>query len=841
MRRICYLAMLLTLATIVGCQKNDELYNVQNNVGKTFYASTENGVDTRTALDNKNNVIWSEGDQISVFSGNTINNAFILNEGAGTTYGKFTESLLSAGTESNGSIISLSANVAYYPYDNNVTVIENDGSYIFNATFPAIQTFSESGNFGNGASPMVAVTSSLLDANLKFKNVGAIFRLLLTGEAKITKVVFSADANLAGECNITASNSSSPTVDVIEGSNSITLDCGNGVQLSSDPTNFIVAMLPFENVTSGITITIFDNVGKKMVYTHKADEPITIERSKAYSTAEVTYSGNENALPLTAQEALDNATNGTIIQLEPGVNYGTLVFRQNAFKKVVDITNAGGDAAGNEKYSKYENITILGAPGATVDQIDFEVGWIDNSGASYIDIKNLTVKNVTFSGEKTAFNMEGKKGSALGIDGLTIENCTMNDANGNDRFVFQQISGYKELIDKSTGEYVMTAGIKNLTIKGCEVTGAYMVIESRTMQNLKIQNNVFKNIKARDMLITSDTTNYPDETYTGEITITGNTSIEGEERFIRASLNNSDAIVVITGNTIIDYKGQDPDYIKVSDGNNVTIENNTCSYTVSTVDKLKSVLSNAVDNVIIKLAGVNFGNVDLYNSTNNGHRYNYANYEAKNVKIVGENGATFSKLRLGENDFQPTMTGWTFENITFIGEGLQISMNNENVLVDNCKFNNSELLNTGTDTYKATNFTVKECSFDGSRPDNRKTQMVLQNNNGVKIYGCTFKNSEYSAINMTKIYGTVEIADNIINHTADRPFRFVVAATGATLNISDNTVISDGDSDGELMKVTADSGITVAESNITLSGNSWNGKSDAEVSSGIVGSAYIVK
>lgn len=814
MRRICYLAMVLTLATIVGCKKNDELLNVQNNKGKTFYATLENGVDSRTALDNKNNVIWSEGDQISVFSGNTINNAFILNEGAGTTYGKFTESLLSAGTESNGSIISLSANVAYYPYDNNVTVIENNGSYTFNATFPAIQTFSESGNFGNGASPMVAVTSSLLDANLKFKNVGAIFRLLLTGEAKITKVVFSADANLAGECNITASNSSSPTVDVIEGSNSITLDCGNGVQLSSDPTNFIVAMLPFENVTSGITITIFDNVGKKMVYTHKADEPIIIERSKAYSTAEVTYSGNENALPLTAQEALDNATNGTIIQLEPGVNYGTLVFRQNAFKKVVDITNAGGDAAGNEKYSKYENITILGAPGATVDQIDFEVGWIDNSGASYIDIKNLTVKNVTFSGEKTAFNMEGNKGSALGIDGLTIENCTMNDANGNDRFVFQQISGYKELIDKSTGEYVMTAGIKNLTIKGCEVTGAYMVIESRAMENLKIQNNVFKNIKARDMLITSDTTNYPDNTYTGEITITGNTSIEGEERFIRASLNNSDAIVVITGNTIIDYKGQDPDYIKVSDGNNVTIENNTCSYTVSTNEALEAALKTATDGTIITLASGTYAPIAFTSP---------ANYKAKNITIIGQdntvlNGFTISHWN-AENNI--VINGLTFKNIIF-SDGILLSTKvMDNITIDGCDFINDACIKQNDRSEQLTNLVVKNCTFTGDNTKSHlKTALMLENTNNLTVTNCTFTNIDYNVL-QGYLTGTVSFDRNIINGTGDRVFRFV-NSLNVDITISNNMITSGGDDGGELAKATD-------PIEITLTNNTWNGKTDAEV------------
>ena len=151
----------------------------------------------------------------------------------------------------------------------------------------------------------------------------------------------------------------------------------------------------------------------------------------------------------------------------------------------------------------------------------------------------------------------------------------MKDTNGTHRFVFQQITGYKELTDKTTSEYVMTAGIKNLSITGCEVEDAYMVIESRAMENLTITDNIFKNIKARDMLITSDTTNYPQITYTGTVTITGNKSDGGEERFVRAS-GIGNATLIITGNTITNYKGGDLDYIKVSGATGATaIENNT--------------------------------------------------------------------------------------------------------------------------------------------------------------------------------------------------------------------------------------------------------------------------
>ncbi|MBR2460458.1 MAG: hypothetical protein IKB34_04435, partial [Clostridia bacterium] len=313
----------------------------------------------------------------------------------------------------------------------------------------------------------------------------------------------------------------------------------------------------------------------------------------------------------------------------------------------------------------------------------------------------------------------------------------------------------------------------------------------------------------------------------------------GEERFVRMN-GSGDANVIIKDNVITDYLGADDDYIKVT-LNNVApvIENNTMTraYRASNADELKVALTSAADGENIYLAAADFGGVGLYNTTNNGHRYEYANYQTKNINIIGQNGTTFSNLRLGENDTADVvMTGWTFKNIGFTGDGLIISMNNKDVTVENCRFTNTELMNTGTSAYQAVNFTVKNCIFDGSHAT-RKTQLALQNNDGVTITGCTFNNAAYNAMNITEIHGNVTIDGNTINGTANRPFRFVIADPSATLIIKNNTVVSGGNSEGQLVK--ADGTVTVG--NITLDGNTWNGKSDSDVTAGMVGSDYIVK
>lgn len=881
MRKVYYLTMALTLATMAGCQEDEQFVNVQSSSNQTFYATFENGADTRTALDVSNNVIWSEGDQISVFGGTTANNAFILNEGANTNYGTFRVNSLVAGTESSGSTSALSANVAYYPYDSNVTVSESNGSYTFNATFPAEQTYSESGTFGNGASPMVAVTSSTLDADLKFKNVGAIFRLQLKGNATITHIVFSAEANLAGKVAITASNTSLPTVNVTEGTNTIVLDCGeNGVQLSDELTNFVVAMLPVETL-GDLTITIYDNAGKKMVSTWNNHS--TIERSKAYTTDEITYNGNEDAnTQLSVQAALDAATDNTTIQLEPDVNYGVLYIRQNTNSSIVDITDIGGDAVGNEKYRKIENLTIKGAPGAVVDQILFQAStWLDTERyASYLDIKNLTVEGVTFSGEATAFNLDASKGTVLGIDGLTIKNCTMNDATGSNRFVFQQIGGYKELTDKSTQKVVMTTGIKNLSITGCQVDGVSQLIEAREMENLSITDNTIKNTTKHAILLAH---NSGAVNYSGDITITDNTIDGIGDRFLRMA-GAGDAQIVINNNTITNFKGEDADYIKVeglTTNGSIDTKNNTLE--VATTKALQAALDFATEGTTINLVpGVEYdvvymgrptknNDTEMYCSTDNFTTKNAALFKAhiaetgyhytpqytttiKDLTVNGANGATIAGLEAisgnvhqnaydlildRENNYllDLHLNNIKFLDVDFVGN-IDINTNSsaekksvyDGITFEGCSFTTGGTADENGPAIRyyseANDGNIKNIKVDDCTFTNCFQGVYVHHVNGITVTDSHFDTTGHNAIAIQSHddgdavnLKNVVITDNTFNNISDRVIRFNLVGADSNITIQRNTATNSGDEDGEVMKATSiEQGITT-----NISNNNWNG------------------
>ena len=89
MRKFYFIALAFIVAAMTGCQEKDEFMDLNNGSINTFYATFENGAGTRSALDENNNVIWSDGDLISIFEGTNTNKQFKLADGEGTSNGKF--------------------------------------------------------------------------------------------------------------------------------------------------------------------------------------------------------------------------------------------------------------------------------------------------------------------------------------------------------------------------------------------------------------------------------------------------------------------------------------------------------------------------------------------------------------------------------------------------------------------------------------------------------------------------------------------------------------------------------------------------------------------------------
>ena len=283
-----YRSLILVLSAIfmAGCQSLETSNQITDEV--PFTASSESfQLQTRTSMNSEKQVVWSSGDHLAIFQGSTLANEYRVSESsAGKTNGTFTCVIGSgddfyAGTE-------LPCNVAFYPYVADLTLsgaaVEDQGvAYsIAGYTLPASHNYTEK-SFANGVFPMVAVTETIGDHNLLFKNVLGAIKLQLKGEQTVTSISISGKNNekLSGAATITAyTNNLTPAITMTgadDAAKSVTLDCGAGVTLDEDAaTEFIIALPPVV-FSQGFTVTVTDSESE--TYEINANTPNTILRS----------------------------------------------------------------------------------------------------------------------------------------------------------------------------------------------------------------------------------------------------------------------------------------------------------------------------------------------------------------------------------------------------------------------------------------------------------------------------------------------------------------------------------------------------------------------------------
>ena len=280
MRKLFTLCLLAGLA-LCGCQINEPEITDAQEQDAIFTAIVEDGPDnvtTRTSLDSQNNVRWKKGDQVTIFYNGWINYQYQVTDASdGKTVAGLNPVSTSSSSGSSSSLPSfiggtvedeVTNNVAYYPYSSEIELTKNGESYVLcGIELPATQYYAEN-SFGNGASSMAAVTSSVSDMTLKFKNVLGAIKFQLKGSARIASISISgnADEKLCGAANVSVSTSATPAVELTDANaKTVTLDCGTeGVQLNTETaTSFIIALPPM-TMESGFTATVIDTYGRTM-------------------------------------------------------------------------------------------------------------------------------------------------------------------------------------------------------------------------------------------------------------------------------------------------------------------------------------------------------------------------------------------------------------------------------------------------------------------------------------------------------------------------------------------------------------------------------------------------
>lgn len=273
MRR--YFSLLCILALLVGCYNTDEqLINEQiPSDGRIFTASFEQN-DTRTYVEEGNLLRWNEGDQITIFDSNTLNQQYEFDGETGDNGGTFSKVSNSFGTGND-----LNCHYAVYPYNKDIKITETG---VIIANLPAEQSYAEN-SFGLGANTMVAVTKDVDDTFLKFRNVGGYLKLQLYGENLTVKSITLTGNNnekLAGKATITPAYGQSPTIVMSDdATTSITLDCGDGVKIGTteETATAFWIVVPPTTFEEGLTITVTEVDGES--FTKSTSKAVVVERN----------------------------------------------------------------------------------------------------------------------------------------------------------------------------------------------------------------------------------------------------------------------------------------------------------------------------------------------------------------------------------------------------------------------------------------------------------------------------------------------------------------------------------------------------------------------------------
>ena len=271
MKRILLLAVAALM--FVGCNnafEDEGNARFEQNTLPTLTAAFDEDA-TRTYVENNKYLRWHEGDLISVFYGTTLNSQYKFIGNTGANSGEF-EPIKSDNLSTGNALDRI---YAVYPYDAEATISDLG---VISYSMPATQTYAEE-SFGRGANVMVAATESVDDKFLSFKNVGGYLKIKLYGEGSVQSIVVKGnnDEKIAGRATVAVDENGVPQYTLTDAA--ITLDCGEGVELSADaenPTEFWVVVPP-TTFESGITITVTDTEGG--VFEKSTDKQIVIERN----------------------------------------------------------------------------------------------------------------------------------------------------------------------------------------------------------------------------------------------------------------------------------------------------------------------------------------------------------------------------------------------------------------------------------------------------------------------------------------------------------------------------------------------------------------------------------
>ena len=165
-----FLSYLLLVIILASSCTQEEVVQQMASLSESKFVATFEQNDSRTYLENGKYLRWTANDELSIFMGKTLNKKFRFDGETGDNSGGFED--VSTPGFVTGNDLDNPCHYAVYPYNKGTKITETG---VLTINLPSEQTYAEN-SFGLGNNTMVAVTSSLSDMNLAFKNACGYLR-----------------------------------------------------------------------------------------------------------------------------------------------------------------------------------------------------------------------------------------------------------------------------------------------------------------------------------------------------------------------------------------------------------------------------------------------------------------------------------------------------------------------------------------------------------------------------------------------------------------------------------------------------------------------------------------
>ena len=317
---------ILTLLAIVvsACTKtviNEDLlrpdYIPQKGRGETIHATIEEDVQTRVELNANKQTVWTKGDQI-VRYGDNVYDVWTFDGNTGDRSGSF--SYFGEWTQKPEYDFS-GKYFAFYPYSNYFGRGSfSDGSIAVFFDVPAEQTYHYN-SYDPNSNAMLGIGRN--ETNFRFKNLMGYLRISLTGDKRVKSITLDGnnDEVLSGLRYISLENIELANWYSDE-SYSKVINCGNGVQLTDEPTQFYFSLVPvvFEkglNITISFTdgTTYAKSTSARVDIARNTIQPMTTIDTNAeveWQTATLKHSGERIYAPYVLDASSSHLTFGYV-------------------------------------------------------------------------------------------------------------------------------------------------------------------------------------------------------------------------------------------------------------------------------------------------------------------------------------------------------------------------------------------------------------------------------------------------------------------------------------------------------------------------------------------------